>query len=170
MRALPELLRRRPAAQVLVVGGDDTSYGPPPAEGTWRETMLREVGLLDPDRVHFLGRLPYGRFLDVLRVSSVHVYLTVPFVLSWSCLEAMAVGCLVVGSRTPPVEEVIEDDRNGFLADFLAPAEIAARVADALDARAGLDAMRRRARETVVARYDLRRCLAEQMRLIRSLA
>jgi glycosyltransferase involved in cell wall biosynthesis len=171
MRALPELLRRRPSAQVVIAGGDDTSYGPPPAGGvTWREALLKEVGPLDPARVHFVGHLPYAQYLRLLQISSVHVYLTVPFVLSWSCLEAMAVGAVVVGSRTPPVQEVIEDGRNGLLVDFFDPASIAMRVADALDAEAKLGEVRARARESVLARYDLRRCLTEQMRLVQSLA
>ena len=171
MRALPELLRRRPAAHVVIAGGDETSYGPPPAaDVTWREAMLQEVGPLDPARVHFVGRLLYSHYLRLLQISSAHIYLTVPFVLSWSCLEAMATGAVIVGSRTPPVEEVIEDGRNGFLVDFFDPQGLAARVADALDARSELGGIRECARETVVARYDLRRCLAEQIRLIRSLA
>jgi glycosyltransferase involved in cell wall biosynthesis len=119
--------------------------------------------------VQFAGRLPYRDYLRLLQVGSAHIYLTVPFVLSWSCLEAMPSGAVIIGSRTPPVEEVIEDGRNGLLVDFFDPAGIAACIAEALDAGGALDALRERARETVVARYDLRRCLTEQMRLIQSL-
>lgn len=171
MRALPALLRRRPLARVVVVGGDETSYGPPPAEGgTWRERLQREVGPLDPTRVHFVGRLPYERYLALLQVSRAHLYLTAPFVLSWSCLEAMAAGAVVVASRTAPVQEVIEDGRNGFLTDLLDPAAIAERVAEVLAAHGSLETIRVRARETVLARFSLDRCLTEQMRLVRSLA
>ena len=171
MRALPEVLRRRPEAQIVIVGGDEISYGQPPAGGrSWRETMLEEVGGLDPMRVHFLPRVPYTEFLNLLQIATVHVYLTVPFVLSWSCLEALAAGCVVVGSRTSPVTEVIEHERNGLLVDFFAPQEIAERVIDVLQNRGRMEELRRRARETVLARYDLARCLPEQMRLIRSLA
>jgi glycosyltransferase involved in cell wall biosynthesis len=132
--------------------------------------MLREVGVLDPARVHIMPRVPYSQYRRLLQVSRLHIYLTVPFVLSWSCLEAMSSGAVVLGSRTPPVEEVIEDGRNGFLVDFFAPDAIADRAATLLAAPDALEAVRRRARETVVARFELRRCLAEQVRLVRSLA
>ncbi|MBF0375288.1 MAG: glycosyltransferase family 4 protein, partial [Alphaproteobacteria bacterium] len=121
IRALPAILAERPAARVVIVGGDQISYGSPPREGgTWRETMLAEVPL-DPERVHFVGRLPYDRFAALMKVSAVHVYLTYPFVLSWSMLEAMAAGAAVVGSATAPVEEVIDHGRNGLLVDFFSP-------------------------------------------------
>jgi glycosyltransferase involved in cell wall biosynthesis len=170
MRAVPGILAARPAARVVIVGGDEVSYGQSAPDGqSWRERMLAEVGPLDPARVQMLGRVGYRDFLSLLQVSSAHVYLTVPFVLSWSCMEALAAGCLVVGSRTPPVQEVIEHGRNGLLADFLDPQAIAAQVVAALADRAGHAAMRARARETVLARYALEGCLAAQLRLVRSL-
>lgn len=169
MRALPEILRRRPAARVLIVGGDDVSYGSrlPPGR-SHRETMLKELGdAIDPARVHFLGKVPYPTFLRILQISSVHVYLTYPFVLSWSMLEAMAAGCLVVGSRTAPVEEVIVDGENGLLVDFFDHADIAARVVAALDDPGAFASLRENARRTVVDRYDLQRiCMPAQMKLI----
>ncbi|CAH2604201.1 Glycosyltransferase [Rhodovastum atsumiense] len=170
MRAVPQILRARPEARIVIIGGDEISYGHAPSgHTTWREAMLAEVGPLDPDRVHILPRIPYASYLTLLQVSAAHVYLTVPFVLSWSCMETLAAGCLVVGSRTPPVEEVIEDGHNGVLVDFFAPDQIAARVADCLADRAGQDSLRRRARETVLERYALNRCLPAQLRLIESL-
>jgi glycosyltransferase involved in cell wall biosynthesis len=173
MRALPEILRRRPAAQVLVVGGDEVSYGQAaPAGTTYRQKLLAEVGAdLDLARVRFLGKIPYPRFLKLLQVSTAHVYLTYPFVLSWSMLEAMASGCLVIGSRTPPVEEVLEDGVNGLLVDFPAPPALAARVVEALEAREALQPLRARARQSIVERYDLQSiCLPQHVALIRSLA
>ena len=171
MRALPELLRRRPAAQVLVAGGDEVSYGvPAPGGRTWREAMLQDVEGIDPARVHFLGKVPYARYLALLQVSSVHLYLTVPFVLSWSCLEAMAAGCILVASGTPPVAEVIEDGRNGCLVDFFSPAAIAARAAEVLADRARLQPIRDAARRTVLDRYALDVCLPRQAQLVTSLA
>jgi glycosyltransferase involved in cell wall biosynthesis len=173
MRALPAVLKQRPNARVLIVGGDETSYGRKP-EGApnWREKLMREVGSeLDMSRVHFLGKIPYPDFLKMLQVSSAHVYLTAPFVLSWSMLEAMSVGCLIVGSRTPPVQEVMRDGENGLLVDFLSPTEIARRIVEALENRGGLDKLRARARETVIQRFDLRTvCMPQQLALIENLA
>lgn len=116
--------------------------------------------------MHFTGRIPYQHYLQLLRRSSVHVYLTYPFVLSWSLLEAMSAGCLVVGSRTPPVEEVIRDRENGLLVDFFSSEQLAATVHQALSMREAHD-LRERARATVVERYDLKRvCLPAQLGLV----
>ena len=170
MRALAILLKRRPRCHAVIVGGDGVSYGSRPVDGrSWREHLLEEVDL-DRSRAHFLGRVPYERYLKVLQVSRAHVYLSYPFVLSWSMLEAMAAGCLVVGSRTAPVEEVIEDGRNGFLADFFSPEEIAGRIAEALDLHAGRDTLCERARQTVEERYSLAHCLPRHVELVRKLA
>jgi glycosyltransferase involved in cell wall biosynthesis len=170
IRALPRLLELRPNATVLVVGGDEVSYGRAPPDGkSWRETMLEEVPL-DLSRVHFLGKLPYANYRSVLQISKAHIYLTRPFVLSWSCIEAMAAGCLIVGSRTPPVEEVIRDGVNGFLVDFHSPKEIAEKTAEVVEAGASLDHIRQRARKTVLDRFALNKCLPRQLKLIRDLA
>ena len=166
MRALPMVLEQRPNAQVVIVGGDEVSYGGrPKGGGNWRDVMLKEVGEL-PDRVHFTGRIPYADYLRLMQVSSVHVYLTYPFVLSWSMLEAMACGAFVVGSATPPVEEVIEEGRNGWLVDFFDIAAMAERITEALVARNNMKALRQAARKTVVSRYSLKDCLTAQKDLI----
>lgn len=133
MRAAADILRRRPYARILVVGGDEVSYGAGPTDAAnWREKMLAEV-TPDPDRIHFLGKVPYDQFLRILRLSRAHVYLTYPFVLSWSLLEAMACGAVVVGSATPPVKEVIDHGRNGFLVDLFDSRMVADRVVEALE-------------------------------------
>jgi len=171
MRAIPEIQRRRPHARIVIVGGDDVSYSPRlPGTETYRGRLLKELeGRIDLSRVEFRGRIPYADYLGLLRRSAVHVYLTYPFVLSWSLLEAMASGCLVVASRTPPVEEVIRHGENGWLVDFFSPEAIAARVDEALADRH--DDLRARARETVVRDYDLRSvCLPQQLSLISRLA
>ncbi|SOD99163.1 Glycosyltransferase involved in cell wall bisynthesis [Caenispirillum bisanense] len=169
MRALPEIQRRRPNARIVVVGGDEVSYGRRPPDGvTWRRRLLKELaGQLDMRRIHFLGRIPYAGYLRVLRVSQAHVYLTYPFVLSWSMLEAMSAGCLVIGSATPPVQEVIEDGRNGLLVDFFDGAGLADRI-DAVFAHPDRMAdLRAAARRTVVERYDLKtRTLPAYLRLL----
>jgi glycosyltransferase involved in cell wall biosynthesis len=170
MRALSAILDACPNAQIVIVGGDDVSYGNAPSDGrTWREVMVQEVGSLDLARVHFLTMLAYGDYLRLLQVSQVHVYLTIPFVLSWSCMEALAAGCLVVGSQTPPVQEVIQDNENGLLVDFFSPAKIALKVIEALGRGDELDHIRQRARLGVMERYSLRECLTKQIDLVRSL-
>jgi glycosyltransferase involved in cell wall biosynthesis len=158
MRALPEIMRRRPRAQVLIVGGDGVSYGaPPPPRSTFREMMLTEVGgMLDFERVHFLGQVDYAVYLSLLQISSAHVYLTYPFVLSWSFIEAMAAGCLVIGSSTPPVLEVLKDGVNGLTVDFFSPIELADRIDEALENRTRMQTLRDAARQTAVAGFDLK--------------
>jgi glycosyltransferase involved in cell wall biosynthesis len=173
MRSLPALLKLRPKARVLIVGGDHVSYGTKPADGgTWRSRMLAEVGSrIDPGRVHFLGRLAYADYLRLLQISTVHVYLTYPFVLSWSLLEAMSVGCMVVGSRTAPVEEVIRHGENGWLVDFFDHQALAEAVAAAIEQRQQLTQVRAAARQTVVDKFDLQtRCLPQQVALLQGLA
>ena len=173
MRALPELLARSPEAHVVIVGGDGVSYGAAPAGGgSWRRQLLAELrGRLDMSRLHFVGRVAYRDYLQLLQVSAVHCYLTYPFVLSWSCIEAMSAGCHVVGSRTAPVTEFIEHGRNGSLVDFFDTAALADALAQGLAQRADLQALRQRARDTAIERCDFRRvALPAYQSLIASLA
>jgi glycosyltransferase involved in cell wall biosynthesis len=173
MKSLPLILARRPNAQVLVVGGDEVSYGTRlPAGRTYRQQMLEELGdSLELKRVHFLSKLPYNTFLTILQVSRVHLYLTYPFVLSWSMLEAMSAGCLVIGSQTPPVEEVIRHQDNGLLVNFFDVESIAASVVEALANPKAHEALRQRARRTVIDNYDLRSlALPAQLKLLQEAA
>jgi glycosyltransferase involved in cell wall biosynthesis len=172
MRAIPEIQRRCPRARIVIMGGDQVAYSNPlPGGQTYRARLLRELeGKIDPARVHFTGALSYERYIAMLRKSSAHVHLTYPYVLSWSMLEAMAAGCLVIGSGTPPVEEVIRDGENGLLADFFSPEAVAAQVERALLQRDEARALRAAARRTVVERYDLKRvCLPAQLELLERL-
>lgn len=158
MRALPAVMRARIRAQVVIIGGDDVSYGARPAEGdTWKEVFLDEVrDRIDPARVHFIGKVPYATFVKLMQVTRVHCYLTVPFVLSWSMLEAMSAGALVVASRTPPVEEVISDGINGRLADFFDTGELAQTLVDSLARPEDFGTLRCAARDHIIENYDLR--------------
>jgi glycosyltransferase involved in cell wall biosynthesis len=169
MRALRKIMARRPQAEIVVIGGDGISYGAPPPPGTtWRSVFLDEVsGGIDAKRLHLVGHLPYRDYLGALQISSAHVYLTYPFVLSWSLLEAMSAGCLVLGSDTAPVRDVI-DGENGMLVPFFDVDTLAGRVIEALTHPRQFRAMRVRARETVLDRFDLKRiCLPEMMTLLR---
>ena len=168
MRALPKLMAAVPDAQVLVVGGDGVSYGRPPADGVpFRKRFLDEIaGRIDPARLHFLGTVPYPTFVRVLQVSAAHTYLTYPFVLSWSMVEAMAAGCLLVGSSTGPVEELVRDGVNGRLVDFFDSDALADALAAALRDPAAHAGMRANARRTAVEGYDLAACLARQIELV----
>ena len=171
MRALPKVLEARPKARVIIVGGDEISYGglPDPKLGpNWREIFFREVrDRMDLSRVHFVGKIPYTTFVQLMQVSAVHPYLTYPFVLSWSMLEAMSCGALIVGSRTPPVEEIIVDGDNGRLVDFFDVEGWSAAIIDALANPQRYRAMRAAARRTIVDRYDLKSiCLPQQIGLV----
>ncbi len=171
IRALPEILRRRPKTIVLIVGSDKVSYGADPGKDTYRHRYLAEIGnQVDLSRVYFLGQVPRGQLTSILQLSSVHIYLTYPFVLSWSMLEAMSAGCVVVGSKTAPVQEIIEHGNNGLLVDFFNPPEIADAVDQVLDHPDRMANLREAARNTIVQQYDLHSvCLPKQIKLIHDL-
>src|SRR5690606_12699161 len=160
-----------PDAQVVIIGGDEVSYGSAPKEGKWKDVFLDEVkDRLDLSRVHFMGRLPYPQFVSALQVSRVHAYLTYPFVLSWSMMEAMSAGCLVVGSKVAPVEEVLRDGHNGRLVDFFDVPGWSRVLAECLADPARFDPLRAQARRTVQERYDLNRvCLPKMVALVEGL-
>jgi len=169
MRALPAILAERPRAQVVIVGDAGVSYGPAPSDGrSWKEIFLAEVrDRLPLDRVHFVSQIPFVDFVSLMQVSSAHVYLTYPFVLSWSVLQAMSAGAPVIASRTAPVVEVIDDGITGILVDFFAVEELAEKVIDMLAHPDDYRAMREAARRSVVERYDLDDvCLPRWLELI----
>ncbi len=169
MRALPKVLAARPNARVVVVGGDSVSYGQrAPGGQSWKEIILAEVrDRLDMSRVHFVGRVPYDKFVNLMRVSRVHAYLTYPFVLSWSMLEAMSAGALVVGSRTPPVEEIIEDGANGLLVDFFDVDRWSETLIETLARPDKFRHLREAARRNIVERYDLASvCLPKTLQFV----
>ena len=179
MRALPNLLRQRPNARVLIVGSDDVSYGSRPDQqiygaSKWRDVYVKEVRHLIDDqswsRVHFLGHIPYKLFIPLLQISTVHVYLTYPFVLSWSLLEAMSAGCTIVASDTQPLQEAIKSNETGRLFNFFDPVELVDQVCALLSnpnerLRLGVNA-----RKFAQANYDLKTvCLPKQLEWIESL-
>jgi glycosyltransferase involved in cell wall biosynthesis/parvulin-like peptidyl-prolyl isomerase len=166
MEAVALLQQRRPQCHVVIVGKNQVAYGKTLPDGkTYKEEMLEKFDL-DLDRIHFTGWLPYPEYLQVLQASSAHVYLTRPFVLSWSMLEALSAGCLLVGSRTAPVMEVIQDGVNGLLADFFSPQEICDRLEEALKHPERMSAIRAKAREMIQQRYDLSDLLPKHLQWI----
>ncbi len=157
MRALPDLLAAVPNAHVLMIGADSPQiYGAPPAGGgTWKQTLLAELGdRLDPARVHFVGQRPYEQLISAFSISAAHVYLTYPFVLSWSLLDAMACECLIVGSDTAPVRDLITHGETGLLVDFFDPKALAAALIEACRRPDAYASLRTAARAKVVAEYD----------------
>ncbi len=169
MRAAEKICQHRPEAQILIVGSDGVSYGARlPNEQTYKQKMLDEVSL-DATRVHFLGSLPYKNYLKVLQVSSAHVYLTVPFVLSWSMMEAMAAGCVVLGSDTPPVQELIQHGKNGLLTDFFSPEQIAEKIDQVFSEPDRMVELGVNARDTILKKYTIKHSIKNYERMLGNL-
>ncbi len=169
LRALPEIQRHCPDAVTVIVGTEGSGYGGPAPQGrSWKQLLLEEVGgQLNLAKVHFTGSLPYPAYLRLLQVSACHVYFTYPFVLGWSCLEAMAAGCLVVGSATAPVQEVIRNGVEGLLVPFFEQAALVEAVVGALQQPEEQLSLRAAARERVITHYDLRsQCLPKRLALV----
>jgi glycosyltransferase involved in cell wall biosynthesis len=155
MKAMSILQKKRKKCHVVIVGEDRVAYGKKLPDGkTYKHAMLEKYSF-DSARLHFTGRLPYDQYLKVLRSSRVHVYLTRPFVLSWSMLEAMSTGCLLVASDTQPVKEVIQHHENGLLVDFFDAEALVHQVEEALDNQDEMETIREKARQTILDRYDL---------------
>ncbi|SEF74571.1 glycosyltransferase [Nitrosomonas ureae] len=171
MRALPDLLARRPNAHVVIMGHEKASYGPEPGgNSSWLEKMLSEVGAdLDPERVHVVGFLAKEQYRAVMQVSKAHVYLTYPFILSWSLLEAMACGAPIVASNTAPIKEFIKDGKTGFLFDFFNTTELVEAVIKQLDAKQNrIDETTWAARDLIANDFAQTVCVEGLLKLIES--
>ncbi len=168
-KAMEIVQKKRPKTQFIMVGADGAGYGKVEKGKVFRHEIMNKIKT-DPKRTHFLGYLPYNDMLKVLQISSTHVYLTVPFVLSWSMMEAMASGCLLIGSNTHPVKEVIEDNKNGLLVDFFSPEDLAQKIEYALDNQKDLQHVRNAARQTIIDRYSLNKVLPMHIDLIKDVA
>lgn len=176
MRALPKLLKTRPNAQVVLLGGDEVSYGSKPPKGkTWKQLYIDEVRseISDEDweRVHFFGRVPYDVFLSMMQVSRLHIYLTYPFVLSWSLLEAMSAEAAILASDTAPVLEAIRHDETGWLTDFFDTDALVEKANVLLDDKEKRERLGKAARKFVLETYDLKtHCLPKQLEWVSNLA
>ncbi len=179
MRALPQLLKERPKARVLIVGADDVSYGARPnvakyGSSKWKDIFANEVrgqiSEADWQRVHFLGHVPYQYFIPLLQLSTVHVYLTYPFVLSWSLLEAMSAGCAIVASDTQPLREAIVHNETGKLFDFFDSSALVRSVSELLNDPEEQKRLGSNARSFAQANYDLQTvCLPKQLAWVEQL-
>lgn len=170
MEAVAILQKSRPEAHVVIIGDDRVAYGAKREDGkTYKEWALENLPL-DESRIHFLGRQPLRVLRDALRVSAAHVYLTVPFVLSWSMMEAMSAGALIIGSDTDPVREVVTDGENGLLVPFFEPEALAARLADVLEDQARFAPLRQRARALMLERYNMNDLTRQYFNLIENVA
>ena len=172
IRAIPRIQELCPEAKILIVGNTKgVSYGRVCPDGEWKDQFLAEIeGSYDPNKVIFYGSLDYNSFLKVLQLSQAHVYLTYPFVLSWSLLEAMSIGCAVIASDTAPVREAIEHGHNGLLVDFFSPSAVADSIAAVLNDRSFAAELGKHARSTVINRYGLENCLPRHLALMQLVA
>ena len=170
MEAVAILQKTRPEAHVIIIGEDKVAYGAKRQDGkTYKEWALENLSL-DESHIHFLGRQPLRTLRDVLRISAAHVYLTVPFVLSWSMMEAMSAGALIVGSDTDPVREIITDGENGLLVPFFEPEALATRLAGVLADPSRYTPLRERARALMLERYDMNDLTKKYFNLIERVA
>ncbi|GDX85745.1 glycosyl transferase [Methylococcaceae bacterium] len=167
MRSLPAVLEKRPNAHVVIMGAVEASYGSEPSDfKSWQDKMLVEVGAkLDPQRVHFTGFLPKEQYLAALQVSKVHVYLTYPFLLSWSMLEAMACGALVIGSDTTPVTEIIESGKNGLIVPFFDTPVLTQAMIDQLTSTKQ-KSIKKAARKLIEKEFNQADCVDNLLKLI----
>lgn len=166
MDTLRIVLKKRPKAHVVVIGADKVCYGSEHKSGKTFKTLEEEKGGYDKERVHFVGHCDRESYQQILRASTVHIYLTRPFILSWSCLEAMSFGIPLVASATPPVEEVVVDNENGLLANFREPRHIANKVIELLDNKELRERLGKNARETILKNYDKKDMVIKQVNMI----
>ena len=175
MRSLPKLLKERPNLYVLIIGGNSTSYGKPPENGkTWKDIFTNEVKVNMTDdqykRIIFLGTLSYDKYISILQISTIHIYLTYPFVLSWSLLESMSIGCPVIVSNTQPLHEIIKDYENGVYVDFFDFNDLSKQILNILNNPNLRSKLSENARKFIIQTYDLKTiCLPKQISWVKSL-
>lgn len=168
MMAVEKLLKTRPNLHVIIAGNDEVYYGQKLTDTTYKQIMLSKLDI-DLTRVHFVGTLPLNKYKNLLQISSAHIYLTYPFVLSWSILEAMSCGCCVIASNTPPVAEVMQDNYNGLLFDFYNVNQLIEKVEYALDNQDKTASIRNNASQSIIKNYDLKIVVPQQIEYIKSL-
>lgn len=169
MEIAEKLLKQRPKLHIVIGGEDRVCYGPKLVNTTYKELMLKKCDL-DMDRVHFTGGLPYMEYKKLLQISSVHVYLTYPFILSWSLLEAMSSGCCIVASDTAPVREVITNNDNGILVDFYDIDKFVNTIDNLLNDSITSQKLKQKARNTILSSYNLKSLLPQHIMILKNLS
>jgi glycosyltransferase involved in cell wall biosynthesis len=164
LRALVKIQQQHRYVQTIIIGGDDVSYSPAPQQGiSYKQQFLNELdGQLDLSRIHFVGKVPYNIYINLLQISTVHVYLSYPFVLSWSLMEAMSIGCRIVASDTAPVKELITDQKTGLLVDFFSSQQLSDSVGKILKQPMKYQFLGKNARRHITKNYDFRRVILKQ--------
>ena len=170
MEAVAKLQKLRSNLHIVMLGKDRVAYGAQREDGkTYREWAL-ETFDFDMSRLHMPGLQSLPTFRDLMRITSAHVYLTVPFVLSWSLMEAMSTGALILGSDTEPVREMITDSENGVLTDFFDTDALVSKLCHILDNKADYQPLREKARQTILDNYSTKDLLPRYWKLIQSVA
>ena len=165
MKAASILMKQRPNLKVIIGGEDKVCYGRRIINSTFKKEMLKRYEY-DMNRLYFVGNLPYKDYINLLQVTTAHIYLTYPFVLSWSLMESMAIGCRIIASDTAPVKEVIKDGFNGILTDFYNTDELVKKVNKVLDNKDDYNEITKNARETIIKNYNLKNMLNKQIEFI----
>lgn len=173
IRSIPLIFENHPDAFILIIGSrEGTSYGSPPeGSDSWGDIYFKTIeGMYPSDRVFFTGSIPYDVLSNIFRLSSCHIYLTYPFVLSWSLLDAMAHCVPIIASATAPVMELIQHENNGLLVDFFDPKQLADRVSEVLNDPFSFCDMSTNARELIVDRFSINHCVPSHISLINAVA
>ena len=173
MRSLPKILKERPNVKILIVGGDEVSYGKEAPKGnTWKNIFFNEIksqlSESERKRIFYLGYISYEHYVLLLQISSVHIYLTYPFVLSWSLIEAMSIGCAIIASDTKPLHEVITDEENGLLFDFFDFNKLSTLAIRLLENSSLRKKIGNNARQFAIKNYDINLCLKKQIDWVES--
>lgn len=167
MEAISILMKKRPNLQVVIGGEDRVCYGPQILGTTYKKRMLEKLDL-DLSRIHFVGSLPFNKYVDLLRISSAHVYATYPFVCSWSLLDSMACACPIVASNTEPVTEFMTDKKTGLLFDFFNIKQEVEQIEYALEHKDEMSQYGRNARQVILDNYQLKELLPKHIEYIKS--
>ena len=167
MKAAKIICDREPNVIFLVIGTDRIAYGGDEsytAGKSFKEWVLGQ-DKYDLDRIKFIGRLPMDELGRTLAASDLHIYLTVPFVLSWSMMDAMSCGAVVLASDTSPVKEMIRDGENGLLADFFNPEAFADKACEVLRDPDAFRHVGQAAERMITEQYSLDAVLPQMLQL-----